>query len=114
MTSSYKLDPYEEAIFGKWMQTYKSSALSRLVMLSIKDQPRYSDEILAHIELKVGNTWSVDEKSLHRTLRRLERLGLATHTLQPGQKTGAQRKFYSLTESGARLLAAMQSVHQLG
>ncbi len=106
-----KLSEFEQAIFDNWLKTYKNSALSRLVLQAVAKDAKYPKQIEVYINEKVDGLWSVDEKSLHRTMRRLSNLDLVDYDERQAPKTGAKRKYYSITESGARILTQMQSAN---
>ena len=51
-----------------------------------------------------GGTITADTRSLYRALRRLADVGLVQDVERPAERTGADRKYFSLTESGERVL----------
>ena len=104
-----ELSAYEQQVLASWSDTHKKSALMLFVLLALTSAPAWSGEIRLFITRASGGELSVDEQSLHRTLRRLEGLNVITHTAQSVAGTGARRKVYELTGSGGRLLDAFLS-----
>lgn len=110
MKSSYNLTEYETAVFDKWLEIYKRSATTRLLLEAISDKPRYSGEIHEYINKSIGGKWSINEKSMHRTLRRLDKLDLVSFNQESTAKTGLKKKVYSITPSGKAILGKMNSL----
>jgi DNA-binding PadR family transcriptional regulator len=77
-----------------------------LLRLIDSNQPVAASALAALVPEQTG--WHLTERGLYRTLRRLEDHGLIQHTTSPAPRTGAQRKDFRLTESGARLLTALE------
>lgn len=98
------LSAYEEVVAASWAQTHKKTALMTLILLALHDGPAWSSAIKATIaELTDGNL-KFDDQSLHRALRRLEEHHLLVHEQESAPGTGAKRKVYALTVSGARIM----------
>lgn len=104
-----ELSAYERQVLSSWSDTHKKSTLMLFVLLALASAPAWAGEIRLFLARASGGELSVDEQSLHRTLRRLEGLNVITHTAQSVAGTGARRKVYELTGSGARLLDAFLS-----
>lgn len=64
----------------------------------------WSKEIHEAISSVTSSKISLDEKSLHRTLRRLEKYGLISHKKIDGQKTGAKRRVYFIAHAGEKFI----------
>lgn len=108
--SNNELSDYETAIFEQWLEIYKRSATTRLILQALHDKPRYSKEIHSFIEGQINGAWSIDDKSMHRVLRRLSSIDLIAHDEQVVKGTGRKRKVYRLTAHGDAVLGAMLSV----
>jgi DNA-binding PadR family transcriptional regulator len=87
-----------------WHQNHKKSLATVFILLSLTSSPKWSKEIADFIFKQTNWQITLDQKSLHRALRRLESLSLISSTLQPAPKTGARRKIYSLTDQGTTFL----------
>lgn len=98
------LDGFEQAIVDQWSEIHKRSAVAYLIMLGLKHRPSWSAELLQFIDDATGGHWGVDERSLYRALRRLEKTELVTHGEVAAAGTGAKRKVFQLTASGLRVL----------
>lgn len=108
--SNTELSNYEAKIFEQWLEIYKRSATTKLLLRAVSDKPRYSKEIHDYLNDKIDNKWSINEKSMHRTLRRLSDLDLIDYKQAKSAKTGLKRKVYSITPSGARVLREISSI----
>ncbi|CAN5491794.1 hypothetical protein BH23ACT6_BH23ACT6_26800 [soil metagenome] len=98
------LDSYERSVLASWTDTHKKSTLVLLVLLAVRDRARWSGELTEFIDEVSNGQLRVDAQSLHRALRRLDKLNVITHNAQSVPKTGAKRKAYELTASGHRIL----------
>lgn len=108
--SKPELSDYEKAIFEQWLEIYKRSATTRLLLKAVADKPRYSKEIHDYIGKEIDGKWSINEKSMHRTLRRLSKLDLIKHTEKKVKGSGLKKKVYSITPHGSAVLEAMIDV----
>ncbi len=93
-----------------WQQNYKKSLVTVLILKSLEVKPLWSKGILDRIEDLSETKVSLDEKSLYRALRRLEKTGLISHESEQVKKTGAKRKIYEVSEFGVKFL---QSINEL-
>lgn len=94
---------YFEDLLTTWEETYKKGQLTLWLLLSLRDQARYMAEIREFISSKAKGTLSCEEQSVYRALRKFYDLEIVDYELREGQK-GPDRKYYSLTKIGARLL----------
>lgn len=108
--SKSDLSDYENAVFKQWLEIYKRSATTRLLLKAVADKPRYSKEIHDYINKEIDGRWSINEKSMHRTLRRLDKLDLINFKEEKIIKTGLKKKVYSITPHGSVVLRAMNKV----
>lgn len=92
-----------EELAGSWIEVYKKSATT-LVLLRIISQngPIPAQEIHTAFETKTG--WSITERGLYRTLKRLASLGLLAITPVSVPGTGAKRKDFTVTPAGTLYL----------
>jgi PadR family transcriptional regulator PadR len=90
-------------LLSSWEDTYKKGQLTLWIFLALKDGQKYVDEIKEFIELKSKNTINCEEQSLYRNLRKYEHIDVVVFENKKGNK-GPDRKYYSLTKMGAKLL----------
>lgn len=105
-----RLNDYENAIFENWLEIYKRSATSKLILELLTESSKDTKEITTAITKKTGGSWSVDDKSIHRTMRRLEKLDLVCSEKLSVKGTGLKKKLYSVTDHGKNIAAAMAEV----
>lgn len=86
-----------------WEEVYKKGQLTLWVLLAVRDVPRHMREIKEFIATATHNTFSVDDNSMYRALKRYEKARLLTFALAPGDG-GPVRKVYRLTDLGLALL----------
>lgn len=101
---SSEADAFEEAVVAQWSEIHKRSTLVHLILVGLAQSPKWSAEVVAFVEEMTDGEWGVDERSLYRALRRLERSELVEHATTDAPRTGAKRKTYRLTDSGRRVL----------
>ena len=111
MSSSLDLDAYEQKVLGSWEQIYKRGLLTMWLLLAVRDEPNYAAGIAKFIEVHTNGTMTTDDRSLYRAMRRLAQLELVEVDLRPGERTGADRKYYRLTTTGRRVLDAFLDRH---
>lgn len=85
-----------------WEDTYKKGQLTLWIFLSMKEEPKYVDEIRQFIVEKSNGTMSCEEQSLYRILRKFEHIDVFQFETKKGNK-GPERKYYSLTKLGEKL-----------
>ena len=86
-----------------WEETYKKGQLTLWIFLSLKDGPKYVDEIKEFGEAKSQNSMTCEEQSLYRNLRKYEHIDVVSFENRKGNK-GPDRKYYFLTKMGEQLL----------
>jgi DNA-binding PadR family transcriptional regulator len=90
-------------LLNKWEETYKKGLLSFWILLLLYERPSYPYEMSAEVAKISQGTISVDDNSIYRALNRFESVGIVKSELQQSN-TGPQRRYYSLTPKGLRLL----------
>lgn len=86
-----------------WEETYKKGQLTFWIFLSLKEGPKYVNELQASIIRFTKGTISAEEQSLYRTLRKFYHLKMVDFSTAKGHK-GPNRKYYELTPLGSSLL----------
>lgn len=89
-----------------WVETYKKAMLTPVLLQLIA---LHESATVATLIQQVSDStgWSLTERGLYRTLKRLQDLGLVTSVATSVPRTGAKRKELSLTAEGAALLAGI-------
>ncbi|MGB7448416.1 MAG: helix-turn-helix transcriptional regulator [Ornithinimicrobium sp.] len=101
-------DELIEELVRAWVEVYKKSATTLILLRSIGDEgPVTTSAIADTLSLRTG--WELTERGLYRTLRRLSDLGLVAVHEQPGHRTGARRHVYELTARGQAYLQRVES-----
>lgn len=103
-----------EARIESWVETYKKSMLTPVILRVVADQQPVT---VAGIAAAVGSAtgWRITERSLYRTLKRLQESGFLFGADVDAPRTGAKRKEISLTPVGAQFLDGVNaSIVSLG
>lgn len=90
-------------LLNKWEETYKKGLLSFWILLLLYERPSYPYEMSAEVAKISQGTISVDDNSIYRALNRFESVGIVKSELLQSN-SGPQRRYYSLTPKGLRLL----------
>jgi DNA-binding PadR family transcriptional regulator len=93
----------EGELLTAWEETYKKGQLTLWIFLSLKEGPKYVNELQDSISSFSRGTISVEEQSLYRTLRKFYHLKMVDFSAGKGHK-GPDRKYYHLTPLGETLL----------
>jgi PadR family transcriptional regulator, regulatory protein PadR len=98
----------EDALFFNklleaWELTFKKGQLSFWILLSLKQGPKFLDEIQAFMVLHSGGQLQFDEQSLYRSLRKFDDLELVRFSLHESNK-GPNLKQFEITPLGKDLL----------
>lgn len=99
-----KIKPDVDDLLKTWEENYKKGLLTFWLLLFLHERPAYAYEAGAAIEALSQGKILADENSIYRALNRFETLGIVQSELQ-ASKLGPQRRYYSLTRAGVRLLA---------
>jgi DNA-binding PadR family transcriptional regulator len=94
---------YKYKLLSAWEDVYKKGQLTLWILLALKTKPRYVEEIKEFIETKTNKTFTCEEQSLYRSLRKFYDLEMVDFENQTGNK-GPERKYYFLTPLGKEIL----------
>lgn len=76
-----------------------------LILLSIlEEQPKYGLEIINEAKNRTDGYFDFKEGSLYPALHRLEKAGLLKADFMPSDRGGPRRRYYKLTDKGAKEL----------
>lgn len=98
-------NPHIADIVADWDEVFKKGQLTLWVLLAIADGEKYAPEIAHFMYDATCGTFTVQEQSLYRALRRFRSLGLIVATGRPSPDAGPDRKYYALTSDGKAVLA---------
>lgn len=104
-----EIEEYIEELAQSWSEVYKKSITTYLLLSILEKSEMWSKQIHEELSALSFGKLALDGKSLHRTLRRLEKQSLVTYRLESGDKTGAKRKIYSITPEGSHLLRTIKN-----
>lgn len=97
-----------EELAHSWVEVYKKSATTLVLLRHIRAAgPVSVGDVREHFLASTG--WSISERGLYRTLKRLADSGLlvTTQTSVPG--TGARRKDFALSSAGHAYLTIIET-----
>lgn len=98
-----RLSEYEKQLLEGWEMAYKKGQLTFLILLALKDGPKYMAEIKEFIKAVSDGNMQADDKSMYRALRRHDEVEMIAFTQVPGEG-GPERKVYELTATGKKVL----------
>ena len=97
-----------QARIESWVETYKKSMLTPVILQAVAaSQPATVARVAALVASTTG--WSVTERGLYRTLKRLQDTGFLHSVEVDAPRTGAKRKEMSLTALGSQFLAGINA-----
>ena len=97
-----------ESRIGSWVDTYKKSMLTPVILSAVAArQPATVAGIAEDIAATTG--WTITERSLYRTLKRLQDAGFLHGADVEAARTGAKRKNLSLTSVGSQFLRGISA-----
>ncbi|MFT3945244.1 MAG: PadR family transcriptional regulator [Ancrocorticia sp.] len=103
MTHSSEEDEWLMHRINSWVETYKKSMLTPVILsLVSQHQPVTVAELAGKISETTG--WELTERGLYRTIKRLQDSGLLTTDDVDAPRTGAKRKEISISALGIGLL----------
>jgi len=97
------MEKYIEQLLSGWEETYKKGQLTFWLLLAIKDEKRYIDEITDFVKSMSDGTINCEEQSVYRAFRKFYDADMVDFEYKTGFK-GPDRKYYFLTEIGKELL----------
>ncbi|MEM7417874.1 MAG: PadR family transcriptional regulator [Gemmatimonadota bacterium] len=81
-----------------------------LILLVLVDGPLHGWGIVKAVEERVGEDVPIDPANLYRSMKRLQRDGIAVEAERPdGEAPAEQRRYFQLTELGRAVVAAEAS-----
>lgn len=89
-----------------WVENHKKSALSYLILKALSTKSMWSKDIETWVKNKSG--WDISERGLYRVLSRMQKQGSIEFSSISAERTGADRKVYSLTPEGTALMKTIQ------
>jgi DNA-binding PadR family transcriptional regulator len=96
-----EIDELGHELVHRWAEVHKKSLTTLLIMICLSKKSMWSKEIEAWLTDVTG--WDVTERGLHRSLKRMNELGLIDYEGVSAARTGAARKNYTLTELGRKV-----------
>ena len=96
-------DKFHQDLLTAWEETYKKGQLTLWIFLSLKEGPKYVNELQDSIVRFSKGTMHAEDQSLYRTLRKFYHLKMVDFSSGKGHK-GPDRKYYHLTPLGQSLL----------
>jgi DNA-binding PadR family transcriptional regulator len=99
------MDTYEQKLLNSWEAVYKKGQLTFWILLSLKNSPKDMASIKSYIESNTNKTLTADNQSMYRALRRYFEANIVAFDTVPG-KSGPEKKIYSLSPTGERLLSS--------
>lgn len=96
-------DEYKQELLKTWEETYKKGQLTFWILLSLREEARYVNDIMEFIASMTRGSITCEEQSLYRALRKFHALEMVDFELRDGNK-GPDRKYYFLTSLGAEIL----------
>ncbi|MEZ5380938.1 MAG: PadR family transcriptional regulator [Microthrixaceae bacterium] len=100
-------DEWLDELVDTWTEMYKKSMVTLVLLRVIGSAGQASVDAIA-TTLKRTTGWSITERGLYRTLRRLASSGLLATAEVDVPRTGAKRKDFELTDLGSRYLARIE------
>ncbi len=93
-------------IIDRWTEVHKKSMVMLLLLLALTERPMWSKELEQWLLDIAG--WDISERGLHRTLKRMNNLGLIEYIEIEAPRTGIKRKDYRVTDFGDKTLKEMR------
>jgi DNA-binding PadR family transcriptional regulator len=79
-------------------------SLDHALLVSLQEKPSSGYELARRFERSIGHFWPATHQQIYRVLARMEEAGWVISEIQAGE-TAPDRKVFSVTESGHRVLA---------
>ncbi len=97
-----------DELLTRWTEVYKKS-MTTLVILRLVDEEAPIDVATLVPAFGESTGWTVTERGLYRTMKRLASSGLLHTDEVKVARTGAKRKDYSLTPAGRAYLERIEA-----
>lgn len=98
-----KDNEYIEELLDAWELNFKKGQMSFWILLSLKNEARYLQEMIDFIKEYSNGMLQYDEQSIYRALRKFEDLELITYEFHESNK-GPNLKYFKITSLGKKLL----------
>lgn len=93
-------------ITDRWNEVHKKSMIMLILLVALTERPMWSKELEEWCLAATG--WEISDRGLHRTLKRMNGLGLTSYAEDAAPRTGIKRKKYALTDFGLSVLKNMK------
>lgn len=98
----------DELVTG-WVEMHKKSMTTLILLQIVSDRAPVPAADIA-VNFTDRTRWTISERGLYRTLKRLAGNGLLTVESVPVERTGRPRKDFTLTELGRRYLGRLEEI----
>lgn len=99
-------EEFQAEVVDRFRELHKKSMVTVLIMLALTEHSMWAKELEKWCDDIAG--WQISERGLHRTLKRMNGLGLIEYIENGAPRTGVKRKTYSLSEFGFSTLKAIK------
>lgn len=100
-------DEWLDELVGTWTEMYKKSMVTLTILREVAAAGLASvDEVAVAFGQTTG--WTITERGLYRTMRRLASSGVLATVEVDVPRTGAKRKNFELTDFGKRYLERLE------
>ena len=101
-------DEWLDELVDTWTEMYKKSMVTLAILREVGGAGWASvDEVAAALDRSTG--WTLTERGLYRTMRRLASSGVVVTSEVDVPRTGAKRKQFELTDLGQRYLKRIEA-----
>lgn len=102
-------DEWLDELVQGWVEVYKKSATTLVLLRIVADSgPMAVPAIGGELTRRTG--WTLTERGLYRTLKRLVAIDVLASEDVPVPRTGAPRKDFTLTDFGRRYLDRIDGI----
>lgn len=92
-----------EELLETWEGNYKKGLLTFWLLMILHKQKAYAFQMTGMVSEISGGIFTVDEKSIYRSLNRFTRYGITSSSWEDSD-VGPPRRYYQLTDLGLELL----------
>ena len=110
---SYEEQDWLEELVARWVETYKKSATTLLLLQLIATGNGYTTAEIAE-RFIAHSGWHLTERGLYRTLQRLLHNGLLTAEERATPRSGLKHRVFWLSDFGAQYLARIEAAAEQG